>query len=156
ADRPAAPRPFRSAPVGYSKADRIRRQSQGMPKGYTARNIWASTSISSGVLFPLRRAPSQFRINERLQIPVEHLLRVPPFHARSQILHARIIQHVIANLIPPRDFALGADDLRQLGVALGFLELLQLGLNDAQAHALVLRLAALVHAFNRDARRNML
>src|SRR5262249_32054575 len=65
-------------------------------------------------------------------------------------------EDVIANLVSPRDFALGADDFGKLRVALGFLELLQFRLNDAQPDAFVLRLAAFVDAFHGDSGRNVL
>ena len=85
--------------------------------------------------------------DERVEFAIHNLLHIARFNTRSQIFyHAVRLKYVAANLITPGDFAFDADDFRQFGVALGVFELLQLGLENAHPHALVLRLAALILA----------
>src|SRR5690606_21842528 len=91
-------------------------------------------------------ALAEIGLDEGLQVAVEHALRIAEFDAGAQILDARVIEHIVANLVAPGDLALGAVQAGHFRVALGLFHLLKLGHENADGLPLVLRLAAFIHA----------
>ena len=76
----------------------------------------AFRSVESGIgqfgawgLFGRRNgiyAALQARFDELVKITVEHAARVAGFNAGTQVLHARLIKHVAADLVTPADVRL--------------------------------------------------
>src|SRR5690606_8114105 len=62
-----------------------------------------------------------------VEVAVEHLLAIAAFDAGTQVLDARVIEHVGANLVTPADIRLAVFQRLRGGVALLHFQLVQLG-----------------------------
>src|SRR5678809_414408 len=82
------------------------------------------SSFSSIFLYPLLEA----RGDEIVEIAVEHALRVALLDAGAQILDARLVEDVGADLVAPADVGLGVLHLLLLLVLLAQLQLVELAL----------------------------
>src|SRR5437660_1067703 len=67
----------------------------------------------------------QARLDERIEVAVEHLLRVADLDVGAQVLDAALVEHVRADLVAPADVGLAVLELLLLGHALAHLVLEQ-------------------------------
>src|SRR5690349_21822230 len=66
-----------------------------------------------------RTSRAQPRVDEAVEVAIEHALRVARAHARPEVLHHLIrLEHVAANLAAPPDLTLLAVELVHLGALL--------------------------------------
>src|SRR4029079_1515739 len=94
-------------------------------------------------------------LEEVVEVAVEHVLRPPALEIRAQILHARLVEHVGADLAAPADVRLAVlDDLRLL-LALLLLELVELRAHLVHRGRAVLVLRALVLTLHDDPGRDV-
>ena len=103
-----------------------------------------------------RTAGAQPRVDEAIEVAVEHALRVAGAHARAQVLHHLVrLQHVAANLAAPPNLALLAVKLVLLGALLVLPLFVEARLEDVQRRGAVLDLRAFVLADDDDAARDV-
>src|SRR5262245_17312586 len=104
----------------------------------------SSTSLlsSCSTLHPLLQALR----NEVVEIAVQHLLRRALLDPGAQVLDARLVEHVRADLVAPADVGFRLLELLLLGQALAHLELIELGLQHRHRLGAVAVLRAVVLA----------
>src|SRR5262245_24036691 len=96
----------------------------------------------------------QRRLHERRQLPVEYGGGVARLVARAVVLHHLVgLQHVGADLVPPRDVALAVVGALGLGLALVLVEAQEARLEHLERDFSIAVLAALVLAGDDEARR---
>src|SRR4051812_24780958 len=96
--------------------------------------------------------PAEVRLDERIEVAVEHAVDVARLVLGAQILHELVrLEHVAADLAAQVDALLLALDLRELGVALLLLDVGEAGLEHRHRPVAVLELAALDLARHHDA-----
>ena len=109
----------------------------------------SSTSLfSSDSIKPLLQA----RLDEIIQVAVQHRLGSAFFHAGAQVLDARLVEHVRADLVAPADVGLRVLELLLLRLALAHLELVELCLQHRHRFGAVAVLRAVVLALHHDVR----
>src|SRR4051812_44552853 len=92
-------------------------------------------------------ARTEPRIDETVEVAVEHPLRVARADAGAEILHHLVrLKNVAANLAAPADFAFFTVELVHLGPLLVLLFLVQPGLENIERRGAVLDLRAFVLA----------
>src|ERR1051325_1970259 len=95
-------------------------------------------------------------VDERLDVAVEHGVRVPHLRPRAVILHHAIgMEDVRPDLVAEAELLLPLGELGHLLVLLLALELVETPLQDLHRHRLVLVLGALVLAGDDDAAREV-
>ena len=94
----------------------------------------------------------QAGFHELVEIAVEHGRGVAHLDVGAQILDARLVEHVGADLVAPAHVGLGILEHLRRRIALVHLELVELGLEHLHRGGAVLVLAALVLAGHDDAR----
>src|SRR3954470_6772238 len=115
--------------------------------GASRRSVYGSALLT---------APLQVRLDERVDVAVEHGLDVAGLEARALVLHELVrLQRVGADLVAERDVALLPRERDQLGVALLPLALGEARREDLHRARLVLRLRSLVLARHDDAGRKV-
>src|SRR3989441_10768783 len=87
----------------------------------------------------------------RSEIAVEHRLRVAGLDAGAQVLDARLVEHVAADLVAPADVGLLLLELRLLGAALAKLGFVELRFQHRHRLGAVAVLRAVVLALHDDA-----
>src|SRR5688500_16510540 len=108
--------------------------------GMTTRCNQRSGSVAA---FRTRFQPRlQARLDELVQVAVEHFPRVGALDAGAQVLDAALVEHVVADLAAPADVGLGGLHRVLLGVALLDLEFVQAGRQHLHRGVAVLVLAA--------------
>src|SRR6267154_1086420 len=95
------------------------------------------------------------RADEIIEFAVEHPLRVAFLHAGAQVLDARLVEHVAADLVPPLDVGLGGFELVPVGLELAQLQLVQARFQHRHGFRAVAVLRAIILALYHDARRQM-
>src|SRR2546421_1592366 len=76
--------------------------------------IWFSSCGGWSAVVTLN-ALLQARGDEIIEVAVEHPLRVALLHAGAQVLDARLVEHVAADLVAPLDVGLGGLELVAVG-----------------------------------------
>src|SRR5690606_30268951 len=109
-------------------------------------SVWSPSAMPSKSLF-------QALLEKRVEVAVQNGVRLPAFEPGAQILDARLIEHVGADLVAPADVGLALLDRFRLLPALLLLELVQLRLQLRQRGRAVLVLGAIVLALHDDAGR---
>src|SRR5437016_14335106 len=89
--------------------------------------------------------------HELIQIAVEHRAGVAHLHSGTQVLDARLVEDIRADLVAPAHIRLGILEHPGGGIALVDLQLVELGLEHLHGGGAVLVLAALVLAGGHDA-----
>src|SRR5205814_1297789 len=84
------------------------------------------------------------RDDEVVEGAVEHRLRVALFDAGAQVLDARLVEHVRADLVAPADVGLRVLELLVLGLTLAHLQLVELRLQHREGFGAVAVLRAVV------------
>src|ERR1700704_4470539 len=112
--------------------------------------IWFSSSFVNTL-----NALLEARGDEIVDIAVEHPLRVAFLHAGAQVLDARLVEHVAADLVPPLDVGLGGFELVAVGLELAQLQLVQARFQHRHGFRAVAVLRAIILALYHDARRQM-
>src|SRR5258706_333892 len=112
--------------------------------------IWFSSSFVDTL-----NALLEARGDEIVEISVEHPLRVAFFHAGAQVLDARLVEHVGADLVPPLDVGLGGLELVAVGLELAQFQLVQARFQHRHGLRAVAVLRAIILALYHDARRQM-
>src|SRR5450432_902471 len=97
----------------------------------------------------------QARRNEVVEIAVEYGLRVADFVVGAQILDARLVEDVAANLVPPADIGLGVFEFLLLGLALAQLEFVQARLEHRHCLGAIAVLRPVVLALHHDVGRQV-
>src|SRR2546423_3623719 len=97
----------------------------------------------------------QARFDEVVEFAVEHALRVAFLDAGAQILVARLVEHVRADLVPPLDVGLLRRELVLRRHALPELELVEPRLEHRHAFGTIAVLRAVVLALHDDAARDV-
>src|SRR6267154_4030321 len=95
------------------------------------------------------------RGDEIVEVAVEHPLRVALLHAGTQVLDARLVEHVGANLVPPLDIGLGGLELVAVGLVLAQFQLVQARFQHRHGLRAVAVLRAIILALYHDACRQM-
>src|SRR5690606_6721689 len=72
------------------------------------------------------QAGLQARLDELVQVAIQHLLRVRTLDAGAQVLDPALVEDVVADLAAPADVGFGGFQRVALGVALLHLQLVQL------------------------------
>src|ERR1043166_1997258 len=90
----------------------------------------------------------QARLDEVVEIAVEHALRVAFLDAGAQVLDARLVEHVRADLVTPLDVGLLRRELVLLGHALAQLALVEARFEHRHAFRAVAVLRAIVLALH--------
>src|SRR5215472_9711688 len=97
----------------------------------------------------------QARGDEVVEIAIEHGLRIAPLDIGAQVLDARLVEHVRADLVAPADVGLRLLELLLLGLALAELELVQARLEHRHGLRAVAVLRAVVLTLHDDAGRRV-
>src|SRR5690606_7364151 len=97
----------------------------------------------------------QARLDELVQVAVQHLLRVAALDARAQVLDPRLVEHVVADLAAPADVGLRGLQRVLFGITLLHFELVELGRQHLHRAVAVGVLAALGLAGDHDAGRHV-
>src|SRR5256885_12253768 len=87
-------------------------------------------------LLPFLYSLLEARSDEVVEIAVEHRLRVAGLDAGAQVLDARLVEHVAADLVAPADVGLLLLELRLLGAALAQLGFVELRFERSEEHTL--------------------
>src|SRR3989454_2052834 len=106
---------------------------------------------SACCLLPFLYSLLEARSDEVVEIAVEHRLRVAGLDAGAQVLDARLVEHVAADLVAPADVGLLLLELRLLGAALAQLGLVELRFQHRHRLGAVAVLRAVVLALHDDA-----
>src|SRR5258706_9013482 len=112
--------------------------------------IWFSASFVDTL-----NALLEARGDEIVEISVEPPLRVAFFHAGAQVLDARLVEHVGADLVSPLDVGLGGLELVAIGLELAQFQLVQARFQHRHGFRAVAVLRAIILALYHDARRQM-
>ena len=86
-----------------------------------------------------------------IKITVEHAARVAGFNAGTQVLHARLIKHVAADLVTPADVRLRLFELRLRFHAFAHFQLIELSLELLHGFFAVAVLRAVILTDRNDA-----
>ncbi len=101
-------------------------------------------------------APLQVRVDKRIDIPVQHLLRVRLFFVRTKVLDQLVgLQEIRTDLIAPGNLRHLAPDVIQLFRVLLLLEHVQLDLQFLEGLVLVLELRTFILARHDDTGREV-
>src|SRR5512145_3370068 len=122
-----------------------------------ARSAFSFSRRSSTSLFSSSKLDSLFeaRFDEIVELAVEHRLGRAFLHAGAQVLDARLVEHVRADLVSPADVGLRLLELLLLGLALAHLELVELRREHGHRLGAVAVLRAVVLALHHDVRRQV-
>src|SRR5258708_14607502 len=112
--------------------------------------IWFSSS-----LFDSLDALLQARGDEIVEVPVEDSLRVAFFHPGAQVLDARLVEQVGADLVSPLDVGLGGLELVAVGLELAQFQLVEARFQHRHGFRAVAVLRAIILALYHDARGQM-
>src|SRR5713101_278353 len=107
------------------------------------------------LLMAVLHALLEARADEVVQIAVEHSLRIADLHAGAQVLDARLVEDVVANLVSPLDIGLARRELVALGLELAQLQLVQPRFQHRHGFRAVAVLRAVILALYHDAGRQM-
>ena len=99
----------------------------------------------------LLHALLQTRLDKRVQIAVQHLLRRRRFVVGAQVLDAAVVEHIAANLVAPADIGLGVFELLLRFLLLAQLEVVEARTQPLPGDVAVAVLAAAVLALHDDA-----
>src|SRR5690606_10766489 len=118
---------------------------------------WFSSSIMSRIhsLGTHFKSGLQARLDELVEVAVEHVLRVGALDAGAQVLDPALVEHVVADLAAPADVGLGRLDRVAFGIALLHLQLVELGRQHLHRAVAVGVLAAFGLARDHDPGRHM-
>src|SRR5690606_35121166 len=122
--------------------------------------IWFSSSAAAGgvpVVSSLTGSDSRFQAggDEGIEIAIENRLGVADLDVGPQVLDARVVEHVGADLVAPADVGLAGLDLVLFGLLLANLELVEPGPQDLHGLVLVAVLRPVVLALRDHAGRHM-
>ena len=145
-DTPPATR--RRARRAENRSDRRYRPRAAARASRAARRSSRFSGSSLSAIARLLQALLQALLEKIVEIAVEHVLRPRALEIRTQILYARLIENVGADLTAPADVGLAVlDDLRLFSAFL-LLELVELGTHLVHRRRAVLVLRALVLALH--------
>src|ERR1051326_2042836 len=103
-----------------------------------------------------RTARAEPRVDEAVEITVEHPLRIARAHTGAQVLHHLVrLQHIAANLTAPPDLALFAVELVHLGALLVLLFFVEPRFQDIHRRRAILDLRTFVLANHDNAGRDV-
>src|SRR5512145_1153906 len=121
------------------------------------RTAFSFSRRSSTSLFSSSKLDSllEARFDEVVELAVEHRLGRAFLHAGAQVLDARLVEHVRADLVSPADVGLRLLELLLLGLALAHLELVELRLKHRHRLGAVAVLRAVVLALHHDVGRQV-
>src|SRR2546421_4502944 len=97
----------------------------------------------------------QARADEIVEVAVEHPLCVAFLDAGAQVLDARLIEHVGADLVSPLDVGLGGLELVAVGLELAQFQVVEARFQHRHGFRAVAVLRAIILALYHDARRQM-
>src|SRR5216117_1087094 len=109
--------------------------------------VFVNTTLQVTVLNTLL----QTRGDEIVEVAVEHPLRVAFLDAGAQVLDARLVEHVAANLVPPLDVGLRGLELVAVGLELAQFQLVQARFQHRHGFRAVAVLRAIILALYHDA-----
>src|SRR5438094_2308732 len=109
----------------------------------------------SFLLMAVLHALLEARADEAVEVAVEHFLRIADLDAGAQVLDARLVEDVAADLVSPFDVGLGGGELVALGLELAQLQLVQPRLQHRHGLRAVAVLRAVILALYHDAGRQM-
>ena len=89
--------------------------------------------------------------NERIEVAIEHFLRVRRLHLGAQVFDATLVQNIGANLVTPAYIGFGVFEFLLLGHAFAHLEIVQATSQSLPRHIAVAVLTSTVLALNNDA-----